>query len=270
MDQSKATPGTSTSQTHPRLQVVPPAPGGGGVMDREFILKHQIVERYIAGRLPLRGAQDFERFCREHPELLDELGLSERINAGLRLLEAGNLSTPIEQPKARPWQKPALVYSLAGAVLVLIVLALVLASRISTDDRQVQQLQGKLQTRPLEAATSTTSVVLTPSRTAPSRRSSMSFGGRDAEMADMKIDMSWSSYTIFRVTIDRLDQGRVGVIYQAQKDSNGHVHVALNTSALGPGLYQLTLEGLNWRGESSPQAWITVELAHQFNAARGG
>ena len=30
-------------------------------MDREFILRNQIPERYIAGRLPIRGAQDFER-----------------------------------------------------------------------------------------------------------------------------------------------------------------------------------------------------------------
>ncbi len=49
-------------------------------MDRDFIQRNQVVERYLSGRLPIKGATDFERFCRDHPELLDELGiqLSER------------------------------------------------------------------------------------------------------------------------------------------------------------------------------------------------
>ena len=46
------------------------------------------------------------------------------------------------------------------------------------------------------------------------------------------------------------------------RDSSGNVHVAINTSALGPGSYQFSLEGLNWRGEATPQAWITVGVAH--------
>ena len=37
-------------------------------MDRDFIARNQIVERYLSGRLPLKGATDFERFCRENPQ----------------------------------------------------------------------------------------------------------------------------------------------------------------------------------------------------------
>ena len=57
-------------------------------MDRDFIARNQVVERYLSGRLPLKGATEFERFCRENPDVLDELGLAERVNAGLRLLDA--------------------------------------------------------------------------------------------------------------------------------------------------------------------------------------
>ena len=64
-------------------------------MDRDFIARNQIVERYIGGRLPLKGAQDFERFCREHPELLDEIALTERISAALGLLDAVGWETAI-------------------------------------------------------------------------------------------------------------------------------------------------------------------------------
>ena len=61
-----ATPGPAT-----------PAPA---VMDREFIARNQIIERYLGGKLPLKGAQDFERYCCEHPDLLDDIGFD--LNVG--------------------------------------------------------------------------------------------------------------------------------------------------------------------------------------------
>src|SRR5688572_10346364 len=48
-------------------------------MDRDFIARNQIVERYLSGKLPIKGATDFERFCKANPELLDTLGLPERV-----------------------------------------------------------------------------------------------------------------------------------------------------------------------------------------------
>src|SRR6202000_2973663 len=75
-----AAPGTSTAAAS--AAVTAPA------MDRDFIARNQIVERYLSGRLPLKGATDFERFCKDNPGVLDELGLPERVHAGLRLLEA--------------------------------------------------------------------------------------------------------------------------------------------------------------------------------------
>ena len=59
-------------------------------------------------------------------------------------------------------------------------------------------------------------------------------------MADLKFDLSWSQINAFQVTVDRIDQGRVGVLHNLQRDSNGNLHLELNSSALGPGDYQLT------------------------------
>ena len=78
-------------------------------MDRDFIARNQIVERYLSGKLPIKGATDFERFCRENPELLDELGLPERVNAGLRLLEASGKPEPWQEAPKRFWEKPQFV-----------------------------------------------------------------------------------------------------------------------------------------------------------------
>ena len=77
---------------------------------------------------------------------------------------------------------------------------------------------------------------------------------------DLKIDESRSAYRAFRVTVDRIDQGRVAVISNLEKDSNGHLRIALNSSALGPGNYQLTLEGLDWRGQPQPDSWVTIGI----------
>src|SRR5436190_16844162 len=94
---------------------VSPAPAAGAIapgtvapaMDREFIIKNQIVERYLAGRLPPKGVTDFEKLIRSRPQLIDELGLPERVNAGLRLLDAAGIAEPwAEKPKSF-WEKPA-------------------------------------------------------------------------------------------------------------------------------------------------------------------
>lgn len=245
------------------MNAVPAAtPATPPTMDLGFILRNQIVERYLAGRLPLRGQQDFENYCREHPEMLDELGLPTQINAGLRLLDSGGRPTPWEDKPQRLWDRPVVRYVLLGAAVVLAVIALTLTSKLSASNRSVHTLTQKVQTQPLEPATATRTVILLPSRTAPSRRPAVALGGINAQLADLKVDVSWSPFTNFRVSVDRIDQGRVAVIYQALRDSNGQVHLALNTSALGPGLYQLTLEGLTWKGETVPQAWVTVEIVH--------
>jgi len=86
-------------------------------------------------------------------------------------------------------------------------------------------------------------------------------GGGTTQLADFRIDESRSPYHAFRVTIDRIDQGRVAVLGNLAKDSNGHLRLALNSSALGPGNYQLTLEGLDWRGEPQPDSWVTIGIA---------
>ncbi|MEO7775583.1 MAG: hypothetical protein ABIT36_12460 [Steroidobacteraceae bacterium] len=238
-----------------------PAVPSGAAMDAKFIERNQIVERYIAGRLPARGAQDFERFCRENPELLDSIGLADRVNAGLRLLDASGHPEPWAQRPRKMWEKLPFIASVGTATLVFLIATLVLAARVSDRGDRIASLQKRIVAQPLDPATQTRPIVLIPSRTGPSERPAITVGGKSVEFVDFKIDTSWSAYSAFRVTIDRLDQGRVSVLYNLHKDSNGHLRVGLNSSALGPGSYQFMLEGLNWRGEPVPQAWITVAIA---------
>ncbi|HUA24481.1 MAG TPA: hypothetical protein VMA54_10220 [Steroidobacteraceae bacterium] len=228
-------------------------------MDRDFIARNQVVERYLSGRLPIKGATDFESFCREHPEFLDELGIPERVNAALRLLEAGGKPEPWAEPPKPFWQKLEIVLGLLAATLVLAIGLAIVASGSSQKTRRIAALQQQETERALDPATSTRDIHLLPSRDGASDSPAIFIGGgSEAELADFRIDESRSPFRLFRITIDRINQGRVGVIDHIAKDSDGNLRIALNSSALGPGDYQLTIEALNWQGQPLPDSWVTI------------
>lgn len=231
-------------------------------MDATFIEQNQIIERYLAGRLPLKGAQDFERFCKEHPETLTRLGMAERIHMGLRLMDASGQPEPWAEKQIPFYQKPAIIAGLAALAGTAVIAAVMLLISSSNKAQQITVLQEELRLQPLSPARSTRSLVVKPSRTGPLAQSLVTIGGRDTEMADFKYDVSWSKYSNFRVTLDRVDQGRVAVLSNISRDSNGHLRISLNSSAVGPGAYQVTLEGLDWRGSPVPQAWASFSVAH--------
>jgi hypothetical protein len=227
-------------------------------MDRDFIARNQIVERYLSGRLPIKGATEFERFCRENPQLLDELGLPERVNAGLRLLEAAGKPEPWQEPPRRFWEKPYVPIGLAAGVLALAIALGVVWSESAEKSRQIATLEARIAEQPLQPATKTRAIRLLPSYKGGSNSAAVVIGGGETQLADLKLDLSRSKYRTFRVTIDRIDQGRVAILHNLQKDSNGHVRIALNSSALGPGNYQFSIDGVTWKGEPVPEAWITI------------
>jgi hypothetical protein len=231
-------------------------------MDRDFIARNQVVERYLSGKLPIKAATDFERYCKDHPDLLDEMGLPERVNAGLRLLEASGKPEPWQEASRPLWQQPAVtIGSAALAALLALVLAVVAASSAGKTHK-ILDLQRQVSERTLDPAASTRVIRLLPNRSSATNTPAIVVGGgAEAMLADLRIDESRSPYREFRVTIDRIDQGRVMVIDNLSKDSNGHLRIALNSSALGPGNYLFTIEGLTMRLEPQPDSWVTVGIA---------
>lgn len=228
-------------------------------MDREFIQRNDIVERYLSGRLPPRGATDFERFCEANPELLDELGLATRVHAGLRLLEAGGKPEPWAEKPQPFWEKLPFVAGVSAALVIVLLTGIVLGVKLLDRNAEIVALEKRVAEQPLAPATSTRAIRIVPSRTGPSSPA-VAIGGGATQFADLKIDVSWSKFSMFRVTIDRRDQGRVAILHNVTRDSNGHVRIGLNSSALGPGDYALALDGLTWRREPVPQAWTTISI----------
>jgi len=252
-------PAAATAPAAPGPSAAPGASPARG-MDRDFIARNQVVERYLSGKLPVKAATDFERYCKEHPELLDELGLPERVNAGLRLLEASGKPEPWQEETKPIWQRPRAVLGVAGfAVLLVLVLSIVVAGSVGKT-RKILELQRQVTDRTLDAATGTRVIRVLPNRSGASNIPAIVIGGGAAQLVDFHFDESRSPYKDFRITIDRLDQGRVMVIDNLTKDSNGHLRVVVNSSAFGPGKYLFTIEGLTMRLEPQPDSWVTIGI----------
>ena len=251
--------GQDASMTATAISTIPAAPAAA--MDAEFIERNQIVERYLTGKLPPRGIVDFERYCREHPELVDRLGLPERVHAALKLMESAGRPEPWAEKRRRLYERPAAFFTAAAVAVVAAVIAAVVSQRRTEVERQVSVLEERIAERPLRPVSSTRPISVEPGRTGPSARPTFTLDGRSGEFADLKFELGWSRYASFRVMLDRLNQGRVASFGALARDSNGQLRIGLNSSALGPGDYQFTFEGVDWRGNAEPQAWATFTVA---------
>jgi hypothetical protein len=241
---------------NPQTIAVPP------VMNRDYIVRNRIVELYLSGSLPIHGATQFERFCRENPQILDQIGLPERIHAGLQLLEAGGMPEPWREKPKKFWEQPHALAALAGLVLVFGSGMLLLNSRLSAQTRKAAALQQLVTDQPLDAAAASSTVDIEPSRSGPNSIAVTIIGGSVAQLVNIKLNVTRSDFRAFRVTIDRVNQGRAAVLNNLIKDSNGELGFSLNSSALGAGSYLLTIEGLDWRGDPQPDSWAGITIKH--------
>jgi hypothetical protein len=126
--------------------------------------------------------------------------------------------------------------------------------QISSRDAKIAKLSSEVQERPVAPSTLKRTILVGVARNGPPATSTLTIG--TGEFAELKADLSWTRYALFRVSIDRVNQGRVAVLDGVAKDSNGHVRISLNAGAFGPGDYLVTLEGLNMRRERLPVAWF--------------
>ena len=227
-------------------------------MDREFIIKNQIVERYLSGRLPPRGVTDFEKLIRSRPQLIEELGLPDRVNAGLRLLDAAGIAEPWAEKQKKFWEKPAFTFAAAGVAVAAVIASLVLAMQVSSRDASIAKLKQQNHERPVEPSTRKRPIKVSTARNGPPKQSSVTI--RSGDFAELKTDLSWSRYSSFRVSIHRVDQGSVATFDGVAKDSNGDLRISLNAGAFGPGDYMITIEGMNMRRDSIPMAWVRFAI----------
>jgi hypothetical protein len=227
-------------------------------MDREFIIKNQIVERYLAGRLPPKGVTDFERLVRSRPQLIEELGLADKVNAGLRLLDAAGIAEPWAEKEKKAWEKPAFTMGAAALAIVALIGCAVLGMQVSSRNTIIAKQKLENLERPIAPSTRKRTILVGVARNGPPAQPTLNIS--HGEFAELKADLSWARYGSYRVSIDRVNQGRVAVLDGLEKDSNGHLRISLNAGAFGPGDYMVSIEGFNMRRESIPIAWYRVSV----------
>jgi hypothetical protein len=236
------------------------APGTSApAMDREFIIKNQIVERYLAGRLPPKGVTDFEKLIRSRPQLIEELGLPDKVNAGLRLLDAAGIAEPWAEKPKKFWESSAFTMGAAALAAVALIGCAVLAMQVSSRNAAIAKQKLENLERPIAPSTRKRTILVGVARNGPPAQSTLTIN--HGEFAEMKVDLSFTKYGAFKVSIDRVNQGRVAVLDGVEKDSNGHLRISLNAGAFGPGDYMVVIEGLNMRRESLPMGWFRLTVA---------
>src|SRR5688500_6221598 len=154
---------------NPGLSLPSPAPA----MDREFIIKNQIVERYLAGRLPPKGVTDFEKLIRSRPQLIDELGLAEKVNAGLRLLDAAGVAEPWAEKPKKFWETPVFGLGAAALAIVVLIVCAVLAMQVSSRNETIAKQARENVERPIAPSTRKRTVVVAVARNGPPARSQL-------------------------------------------------------------------------------------------------
>ena len=229
--------------------------------DRKFIEDHQLVERYLEGKLPFKGAQDLENWCRAHPEYLSELNLSDRAHASLKLLEASGRPQDLREPEP-PWWKSTYVLialSVAASLSLLAFWAMLgkyLLLRGELDDTRAAMNQGSL----VQPAASR-EVRVTPDRAPGIGRARVIVARSAPQLLDLHIDLAYTDKQMqFRMFVDKKDQGRALILNNLLKDSNGELRMTINSTGLAAGVYDARIEALPFKGSPIPLGWLILEV----------
>jgi hypothetical protein len=230
-------------------------------LTRAQVDSEQLVEQYLAGKLQLRAKLALEQFFRDNPKFVDEIALSQRLHAGLRLVEAAGRPEPWNEQKAWFWTTHWFAGGATALVLALGIFAWQASSLAASTQRQLDKATITIKERPLIAAGSSRSVTVAPAANAPTDVAMLTLGGRDTEFVTMNLDVKRFDQDLFTLEIERVDQGRVALIRHLRRDSNGMISWSLNSSALGPGMYVVRIFGVNWRSQAIEVGGASFEVA---------
>lgn len=260
-------------------------------MDKEQIKSQRIVERYLTGELMMREVWEFERYCREHQDVLDTLAIPARLKArlkvstfdgmgtsvfeampsdahqlaaatGLQSLDAkptGKQTTDDEDEDSYPPQRSGLNKLLLGLLLLALAGVGVLFSQTQSQQRQMKTMNAAQQVSGLRATSNVHTLRATPGATQENATRvpvSLSL----AEWLDVRLDVSTSPYKVFGVVISKVNQARVLEIKRLSADTNKELRFSLNSTAFGSGEYEIKLQGYNYKGAVTDIGWVLLDV----------
>lgn len=257
-------------------------------MDAETIKAQRIVERYLSGDLPAMEARVFEKFCQEHPEVVEQFAIPVRLKSKLSAKHFDGthtsvfsampstierIETRIPEPmvaKRKVVEDDEVEHdsrigdSRVGRMLmILLVLCVGLAGYLFMQNQdqkaQIKTLSAKAKVLKIRAPGTTQSLKFVPSETRPvSPQYTISLA--EAKLYDIHLDVSSMKYSSYSMTIDKIDEARIVIIRRMAADTNKEVRFSINSSAFGAGDYEFKLEGINYRGDSAVAGWLMVHM----------
>ena len=257
-------------------------------MDRKYIENEHVVDRYLAGELTVREAREFEMFCLEHPDFLNQLPIPVRLKARLsrrpseesetgifRTIPSSATHTALEvsdegfdvddEPERSRSSGSSFIQRGVLAVLALALLAALgglwtYAMRASALEKELQTKEREAQAVRMQPPASIQTYRVQPVRVQPSEATVQLGWLMPPQLLELHIDVTQGKFTQFQITIDKVDEGRLLQIRRMTRDSNRELRLGLNSSAFGPGEYLLRLDAYNWRGQTQEYGWVRLGL----------
>ncbi|MGO9932656.1 MAG: hypothetical protein ACLPV8_12705 [Steroidobacteraceae bacterium] len=229
--------------------------------DRKFIESHKLVDRYLENKLPFKGARDLENWCRANPEYLNELQLSERAQASLKLLEASGRPQDLSEPQPPWWRTIYVLIGLCALTFVSLIAAWVMVGKYEIlQGRFEQAKQVKEQGSLVQPATETVKYVA-PDHAPGVDRARIILSRTAPQLMDVHIDLGYTQKLMeFRMIVDKKDQGRALILNNLLKDSNNELLVTLNSTGLAAGVYTVRIEALQPHDIPTPVGWLLLEV----------
>jgi hypothetical protein len=229
--------------------------------DRKFIEDHKLVERYLQNKLPFKGARDLEQWCRAHPNYLNELNLSERAHASLKLLEASGRPQDLREPTPPWWQHIYILIGLCVATFISLIACWAVAGKYASLEGRIEDLKRVKEQGSLVQPAKESSVSISPDHAPGIDHARIVVNRTAPQLMDVRIDLGYTGkLTQFRMFVDKQDQGRALVLNNLLKDSNGELRLTLNSTGLSAGIYTVRIEALPPRGVPIPIGWLILEV----------
>jgi hypothetical protein len=257
-------PGNMVAQRNDRIMnantAVQGSPQPAPRFDAKFIEDHQLLERYLEHKLPVKGARDLENWCRANPQYLEGLKLSERAQASLKLLEASGQPLDLSEPRPAWWKSPYVLIGLGAIALASLVAFWALFGKFVLLRSELEDTRVRMQRGSLVQPATQTDLRVSPDRAPGIDKARISVNRSAPQLMDLHIDLSYSKVMQFRLIVDKKDQGRALILNNLLKDSNGELRLTFNTTGLSAGLYEARIEALPFRGNPVPEAWLILEV----------
>src|SRR5579859_1839438 len=196
-------------------QIAPPR------VDRKFIEDHKLVERYLENKLPFKGARDLENWCREHPDYLNELKLSERAQTSLKLLEAAGRPVDLIEPPPPWWKSVRVLIGLCAVTVLSLIAFWALLGKYALLRGELDDARHVIEQGPLVQPPTSREVHVSPDRAPGVDRARIVVTRAAPQMMDVHIDLAYTNKLAeFRLLVDKKDQGRALILNNLLKDSN--------------------------------------------------